>query len=486
MCLASALPHAIPLFPESDGQLDLHVSCRLVGHWVIELVQIGPQAQAVGAHETIRLDAGLVLVEALVGAQPGHADVEAGHAVNVVRVGLAEPRLVEHALRELDDVDAVMMAHRGLAQVLGGPGIVYLGQFEPIARSALQPESYPPPLISRYDTDAELLAAQYERLRFEDVHAPLLDLLPGSGAILDVGAGSGRDAAWLAARGYEVTAVEPSAAMRRAAQSRHGAAAVRWIDDALPALPTIHRHGLSFDLILLSGVWMHVPPDERSRAWRKLVTLLRPCGRLAVSLRLGPGDPGRQMYAVSQEELERLAREFGLVVVRAAAAADLLGRPEVSWLTVVMQLPDDGAGALSLLRHIVLKDDKSSTYKLALLRVLARIADAATGLIRIEDEHVGVPLGLVALYWIRMFKPLVEQDCPQAPAHRAGRGLGFLTDHFHALRSLSAQDLRPGMRFSGATGAAVWGALRTPSRVVEQERARHRAHLRGGRGHAPG
>jgi hypothetical protein len=31
-----------------------------------------------------------------------------------------------------------------------------------------------------------------------------------------------------------------------------------------------------------------------------------------------------------------------------------------------VRLPDDGSGALPLLRHIILNDDKSSTYKLAL------------------------------------------------------------------------------------------------------------------------
>ena len=32
---------------------------------------------------------------------------------------------------------------------------------------------------------------------------------------MDVGAGSGRDAAWLASLGYNVTGVEPAQAMRR-------------------------------------------------------------------------------------------------------------------------------------------------------------------------------------------------------------------------------------------------------------------------------
>ncbi len=48
------------------------------------------------------------------------------------------------------------------------------------------------------------------------------------------------------------------------------------------------RTGLTFDLIWLSAVWMHVPSTSRQRAFRKMVTLLRPGGRIMMSLRQGP------------------------------------------------------------------------------------------------------------------------------------------------------------------------------------------------------
>jgi hypothetical protein len=66
---------------------------------------------------------------------------------------------------------------------------------------------------------------------------------------------------------------------------------------------------------------------------------------------------------------------------------------------VIIRLPDDGTGALPVIRHIILKDSKSSTYKLALLRVLARIAECSLGLTReANDEYVAVPMGLVAVF----------------------------------------------------------------------------------------
>jgi 2-polyprenyl-3-methyl-5-hydroxy-6-metoxy-1,4-benzoquinol methylase len=79
-------------------------------------------------------------------------------------------------------------------------------------------------------------------------------------SVLDVGAGSGRDAAWLAGKGYSVLAVEPSATMREEAQGRHAVPSIVWMDDRLPSLDAVLRLGAAFDLILVSAVWMHVQP----------------------------------------------------------------------------------------------------------------------------------------------------------------------------------------------------------------------------------
>ena len=63
------------------------------------------------------------------------------------------------------------------------------------------------------DRRARELIAQHESAAAEDVHGAVLDLQP-SGAVLDVGAGSGRDAAWLARLDLQVVAVKASAGMR--------------------------------------------------------------------------------------------------------------------------------------------------------------------------------------------------------------------------------------------------------------------------------
>ncbi|XHX78510.1 MAG: hypothetical protein RBJ76_00795 [Stenomitos frigidus ULC029] len=134
---------------------------------------------------------------------------------------------------------------------------------------------------------------------------------------------------------------------------------------------------------------------------------------------------------------------------------------------MALTLPDDGTGALPLLRHVILHDSKSSTYKLALLRVLCRIADSTAGTAQYHDDaYVSVPLGLVALYWWRLFKPLLQADLPQSPTHRGTKGLGFAGAGFHALSGVSHLDLRIGSRFAGATAQALQQALKEAVKTI--------------------
>jgi SAM-dependent methyltransferase len=318
--------------------------------------------------------------------------------------------------------------------------------------------------IPYYELQATRLVTQYESLSFEDVHADLIAILPAPGStVLDIGAGSGRDAAWLAAKGYDVVAVEPSEAMLAHARAKHTSSRIQWLSDSLPDLAKVRRLGLSFDLILLSAVWMHIPPSDRQRALRKLVTLLAPKGRIAISLRLGAPDTERAMHEVSLPELAGLAQQFGLRIVHTSDSQDKLGRSEVSWTNVVLGLPDDGLGALPLLRHLILVDEKSSTYKIALLRVLARIADTAAGLARYETESVVVPLGLVSLFWLRMYKPLIEHLLPQMHQRT---GPGFVTNSFTSLRSVTAVELRIGSVFSDQTAKHLHQSLSEISQVI--------------------
>jgi protein-L-isoaspartate O-methyltransferase len=67
-----------------------------------------------------------------------------------------------------------------------------------------------------YSEDAEWLIPRYESISFVDKYRDVLEFLPtNTSTILDIGAGTGIDSAWLAANGHDVIAVEPTAAFRK-------------------------------------------------------------------------------------------------------------------------------------------------------------------------------------------------------------------------------------------------------------------------------
>ena len=329
-------------------------------------------------------------------------------------------------------------------------------------------------VVASYDVGARTLVPELERLSFDEIHAPVLDLLPESaGCVLDVGAGSGRDAAWFAAKGHKVVAVEPSVELRTAGKERHGSPDIRWMDDALPTLDKVLRSKLSFDLIWLSAVWMHVPPSARARAFRKLVSVMSPGGSMMLSLRQGPPPPERPMEPATAAEVEVLARRHGLQTIRSETHADAAGRIGIWWEVVWFRLPDDGTGALPLLRHVVFNDQKSSTYKLALLGTLVRIADGASGFARpgSDETHVDLPLGLVALFWIRAFKPLVASGLPQLPG--GNDRLRFVKKGFRGLDRRSPNDFRVGQQFTGDDAENLVRAIRDAAHCIRIMPATH-------------
>jgi SAM-dependent methyltransferase len=199
---------------------------------------------------------------------------------------------------------------------------------------------------NQYDTEAQKLAAIYDEVAAEMVHGSWFanDLKTTPGFACDIGAGSGRDANWLAEKGWDVIAVEPSRGMRELAipKSRPN---VTWLDDSLPELSRLRALGHRFDLVLLSAVWMHVPPGQRERAFRILTELLKPGGTLVITLRHGSDEQEnreRGFHPVSAAELAVFAQRRAVVMKDPVRQPDQT-RAHVEWETVVFTIPDDGA-----------------------------------------------------------------------------------------------------------------------------------------------
>ncbi len=194
-----------------------------------------------------------------------------------------------------------------------------------------------------YAEHLEELVARYEAIDFTTKHRSVLALLPPAPAsAIDIGAGTGRDAAWLAERGYRVVAVEPTEALRTRAIALHPSPAIEWVDDSLPALGKVVAQGRRSDLVMLTAVWMHLDAGERSDAMARVAALVAPGGLLVITLRHGPVPEGRVMFAVSADETIALAEAHGLRValdVHAESTQAANRDAGVSWTQLAFHRP---------------------------------------------------------------------------------------------------------------------------------------------------
>jgi hypothetical protein len=117
------------------------------------------------------------------------------------------------------------------------------------------------------------------------------------------------------------------------------------------------------------------------------------------------------------------------------------------------------------------------------LRALCRAADGQAGLAQEGNEgSVVLPLGLIALDWVRLYLPLVAAGLPQAPSNAGPDGLGFAGPGFLVLLSgiVPRLDLRVGSRFAGEAAQAVRSALQEASDLIVRMPATFMTYPNGG------
>jgi SAM-dependent methyltransferase len=194
-----------------------------------------------------------------------------------------------------------------------------------------------------YADEAEELFKRYESTPAANAHRAVLHLIPTAPtSVLDIGSGTGRDAAWFASLGHRVVAVEPTDAMRLPAMALHPSPRIEWLNDSLPDLSVLMKRGESFDLVMLTAVWMHLDEAQRQRAMPNLASLLRAGGAMIMKIRHGPVPPGRRMFEIPAEEIIELARMQDLHPVlnlRTPSSQDINRNASVTWTSLAFVKP---------------------------------------------------------------------------------------------------------------------------------------------------
>ncbi len=189
-----------------------------------------------------------------------------------------------------------------------------------------------------YNDEAEELRRVYAETPFAERHKSFRFFFPEEpGHVLDIGAGVGVDAEGFAELGHKVVAVEPADAMRVFSVEDHDHENITWVDDCLPHLEEVKAMGLTFDFVLASASFMHLPEEYQADGFKAIAALMKPEAHIAMSLRHGPVPEGRTMYDLSADHAAKLAAASRLTLVRHEEKPDRVGREGVTWSMMVFE-----------------------------------------------------------------------------------------------------------------------------------------------------
>ena len=171
------------------------------------------------------------------------------------------------------------------------------------------------PTIGAYDAGAERFAKEWhEQPPPVDLHQQVERFFRPGGRTADVGCGSGREVAYLAAAGYDAIGYDASDALLEHARTRYPRLA--FATAVLPELDGVS--GEAFDNVLCETVIMHLRRPQLLAAVRRLLAILKPEGVLYLSWRVTDGadqrDPHGRLYTAFESALIREAIE-GMAVI---------------------------------------------------------------------------------------------------------------------------------------------------------------------------
>ena len=161
--------------------------------------------------------------------------------------------------------------------------------------------------IGAYDARAAAFAREWhEQPAPFDLHE-LVERYFRPGRTADVGCGSGREVAFLAARGFDVIGYDASDALLEQARLRYPR--LKFAIAVLPALSGVPDE--SFDNVLCETVVMHLRRPQMLDAVRRLLAILKPHGILYLSWRVIEGSDQRddhgRLYSAFESALIREA-----------------------------------------------------------------------------------------------------------------------------------------------------------------------------------
>jgi len=181
--------------------------------------------------------------------------------------------------------------------------------------------------LTAYDAHAAGFAEDWHAQSAPDDLRALIRRFFRPGRTADIGCGSGREVAWLAANGFSAVGYDPSEGLLGEARARYPQLSFSAV--ALPELAGIADG--SFDNVLCETVIMHLGRDTIARSVERLLAILRPGGVLYLSWRVTTGGDQRdghgRLYAAFDPTLVTDALGDATVLLDEGAISASSGKP---------------------------------------------------------------------------------------------------------------------------------------------------------------
>lgn len=195
------------------------------------------------------------------------------------------------------------------------------------------------PTLRYYESNAADVAASYEQVDFSRVVDSFTAHLPPGARLLDLGCGSGRDSARLLRSGYNVTAVDGSAAMLARALALHPELAGRTVHAVLPGVLPFEAD--SFDGAMSWAVIMHLREEALPDLFAELARVTTRGGLLAYSVNTARAgldadltdERGRHFTCLAMRSWEALHEGSGFRTMEREETEDIVGRSGIRWAT---------------------------------------------------------------------------------------------------------------------------------------------------------
>ena len=162
----------------------------------------------------------------------------------------------------------------------------------------------------------------------------LVDAVGSAGKILDVGCGTGREMAWLAAHGVQTCGIDSSIGMLNHARSRTQG------DLLAMDMTAMGFRNASFDGVWCCASLLHLPKVEAKRALDEIHRVLKLGGMLVLLVQEGTGEGWEESYVpnspryFARYEADELAKIVGACGFGVKDLATMRGR-DCDWLACV-------------------------------------------------------------------------------------------------------------------------------------------------------